>query len=217
MPCLSPFKKYIEDLFVAYDESGPISNLGAFVNDNSELIVSNQPVEFGIYPTPEYCCPSCNATDDPCGNIYFFGSAENFVNLADFKNWTTNPGSIPCCYNFMGGYDTILRLEAALCWSSIERCCNEFDTCFKTFMTFLPSEAYSDLMERGVVEYGAINDPDNICFLKTFLENRYDNPQQIAVYIDQILKASIVFVCPIGSNEVWALSVDVYKKWCSEL
>ena len=34
MPCLSPFKKYIEDLFEAYDASGPMDDLSTFMYDN---------------------------------------------------------------------------------------------------------------------------------------------------------------------------------------
>ncbi len=216
MPCLSPFKKYIEDLFEAYDASGPIDDLTQFITDNSEAIVGNNPVPFGVYDTPEYCCPSCEAIDDPCGNIYFLGNVSVFLKLAEYKRWVANPGSVPCCYNFMGTFKKIMQLEAAMCWSSIPRCCNEFDNCFKTFETSLPQANYYELMAEGVVEYGSIDDPDNICFLKTYLDDRYSDFAKTAYSISQILKVGLVIVCPIGSNEVWVLNSDTYVKWCSE-
>jgi hypothetical protein len=218
MPCLSPFKKYIEDLFEAYDASGPVTSLTNFINNNSETVIAGSPVTFGSYPTPEYCCPSCDATDDPCGNIYFLGFVENFLKLAQFKQWITNPGSVPCCYNFMGQYKIILELESIMCWSSIERCCNEFDTCFKTFNEILQATDYLNLMERGVVEYGAINDPDNICFLKTFLDERYEgDPGRIIAYLAELLTIGVLIVCPVGGDEVWVISSEVYLKWCESL
>lgn len=219
MPCLSPFKNYIEELFEAYDASGPVVSLSEFITTNAEKITQGNPVTFGIYPTPEYCCPSCDATDDPCGNIYTLGFVEAFLKLAQFKQWITNPGSVPCCYNFMGQYKTILQLEATMCWSSIERCCNEFDTCFNTFnTTILPIQSYANIMGSGVVEYGAIDDPDNICFLKTFLEDRYEgDPSKIATYLEQILSTTLVIVCPVGGDEVWAITAETYMKWCEAL
>ena len=218
MPCLSPFKNYIEDLFEAYDASGPVASLSDFINTNSENIITSNLRAFGIYPTPEYCCPSCDATDDPCGNIYTLGIVDAFKKLAQFKNWITNPGSVPCCYNFMGAYKTILELEATMCWSSIERCCNKFDTCFKTFIEILPTKDYADLMLYGIVEYGAVNDPDNICFLKTYLEDRYEGDlNKISTYLSQFLISTIVIVCPVGGDEVWALSAEVYMKWCESI
>lgn len=217
MPCLSPFKKYIDDLFTAYDASGPVVGLSNFINTNSQNVIAGT-ATFGAYPTPEYCCPSCDATDDPCGNIYSLSIAETFVKLAQFKKWITNPGSVPCCYNFMGQYKVILQLEATMCWSSIERCCNEFDTCFNTFNTILNPLNYADLMQQGVVEYGAINDPDNICFLKTYLENRYgEDATKIIAYLTELLSTGLVIVCPIGSNEVWAISLEAYTTWCESL
>lgn len=216
MPCLSPFKKYIEDLFEAYDASGPLTSLGAFISDNSGAVVEGM-APFGIYPIPEFCCPSCDATDDPCGNIYFFGSVETFLNLAENKRWITSPGSVPCCYNFMGAYDTILRLEGSMCWSSIERCCNEFDTCFKTFITTLEPFIYAQFMDKGIVEYGAINDPDNICFLKNYLENRYEDLEKIQSYLNQILDISILIVCPVGGTDVWVITTETYVKFCESL
>jgi hypothetical protein len=217
MPCLSPFKKYIEDLFEAYDASGQSDDLSVFMNNSAEDTVNSAPGTLGNYPTPEYCCPSCDAIDDPCGNIYFFGGVNPFLRLAEFKRWTGNPGSVPCCYNFIGAYKKILALEAALCWSSIERCCNEFDNCFKTFETNAPVDCYRNLMEEGVVEYGAIDDPDNICFLKTYLDERYEDPDATCKYIEQIMKVSILIVCPVGSDEVWVLTSEVYMKWCEPL
>lgn len=217
MPCLSPFKKFIEDLFDAYEASGSIDSLDDFININASNIVDNNPVEFGIYDTPEYCCPSCNAIDDPCGNIYFLGNVTSFLELSVYKNWVTNSGSIPCCYNFIGSYQTILSLESSLCWSSVPRCCNEFDNCFKTFETIVPVDGYHNLLESGVVEYGTISDPDNVCFLKTFLEEKYGSrPDKILLYLQQILSAGLIIVCPIGeSNEVWVLSYSAYSDWCS--
>ena len=201
MPCLSPFKKYIDDLFEAYDASGQIDDLSTFMNNTAETTVNSAPGTLGNYPTPEYCCPSCDAIDDPCGNIYFFGEVNTFVRLAEYKGWVGNPGSAPCCYNFMGGYKQIQRLEGAMCWSSIERCCNEFDNCFKTFENDGPEKCYFELMGKGVVEYGAIDDPDNICFLKTYLDDRYNEPDDTCKYIKQIIKAAILIVCPVGSDE----------------
>lgn len=217
MPCLSPFKKYIEDLFEAYDASGGVLDLETFMENNASHIINGDPVDYGIYPTPEYCCPSCDAIDDPCGNIYFFGGVQPFIKLAEFKNWIANPGSVPCCYNFMGVYKTIFQLEAAMCWSSIERCCNEFDNCFKTFENDIQLNCYQELMGKGVVEYGAIDDPDNICFLKTYLNNRYEDPVKTCDFIRQILNASILIVCPIGSNEVWTITAFAYQVWCRGL
>ena len=214
MPCLSPFKKYIDDLFEAYDASGQIDDLSTFMNNTAETTVNSAPGTLGNYPTPEYCCPSCDAIDDPCGNIYFFGEVNTFVRLAEYKGWVGNPGSAPCCYNFMGGYKQIQRLEGAMCWSSIERCCNEFDNCFKTFENDVPEKCYFELMGKGVVEYGAIDDPDNICFLKTYLDDRYNEPDDTCKYIKQIIKAAILIVCPVGSDEVWVLTSEVYSKWC---
>jgi hypothetical protein len=214
MPCLSPFKKYIDDLFEAYDASGQNDDLSVFMSNTAETTVNSAPGTLGNYPTPEYCCPSCDAIDDPCGNIYFFGEVNAFLRLAEAKGWTGNPGSAPCCYNFMGGYRTIQRLEGAMCWSSIERCCNEFDNCFKTFENDILQKCYFDLMEAGVVEYGAIDDPDNICFLKTYLNDRYDNPEATCRFILQIIEAGILIVCPIGSDEVWVLTLEVYQEWC---
>jgi hypothetical protein len=218
MPCLSPFKKYIDDLFEAYDTSGPVVSLAEFIDANAENIITGDPSAFGVYPTPEYCCPSCDATDDPCGNIYTLGFVDVFKKLAQFKGWVTNPGSVPCCYNFMGQYKTIVSLEATMCWSSIERCCNEFDTCFKTFIEILPTKAYADLMSYGIVEYGAVTDPDNICFLKTYLEDRYQgDSNKISTYLFEFLRSTIVIVCPVGGDEVWALSAEVYMKWCESI
>ncbi len=214
MPCLSPFKKYIDDLFEAYDASGQIDDLSAFMINTAETTVNSAPGTLGNYPTPEYCCPSCDAIDDPCGNIYFFGAVNPFLRLAEYKGWTGNPGSVPCCYNFMGQYKTIQQLEGAMCWSSIERCCNEFDNCFKTFENDVPQRCYFELMESGVVEYGAIDDPDNICFLKTYLDDRYNNPEATCKFIKQIIAAAILIVCPVGSDEVWVLTSEVYSKWC---
>jgi hypothetical protein len=214
MPCLSPFKKFIEDLFEAYDASGPSDNLDVFMDNNADSIIQSEPVEFGIYPTPEYCCPSCDAIDDPCGNIYFLGNVNLFIQLAEFKKWVGNPGSAPCCYNFMGIYKQIIRLEGAMCWSSIERCCNEFDNCFKTFENNTTQGCYYSLMADGVVEYGAIDDPDNICFLKTYLDDRYEDPDLTCTYLKQILAVGILIVCPVGGDEVWVLTKNTYSKWC---
>lgn len=216
MPCLSPFKKFIEDLFDAYDASGFADSLDEFMTENAFNIIDGNPVEYGVYDTPEYCCPSCDAIDDPCGNFYFLGNVTTFLELAVFKSWVTNPGSAPCCYNFMGEYNTILSLQSSLCWTSIPRCCNEFDACFKTFETVVPINGYNNLLGSGVVEYGTIDDPDNICFLKTFLEDRYDNrPDKILLYLQQILSAGLLIVCPIDGDEVWVLTYDAYKDLCS--
>jgi len=214
MPCLTPFKKFIEDLFEAYDASGQVDNLSTFMALNANDIIQSDPVEFGIYPTPEYCCPSCDAIDDPCGNIYFLGTVQNFLQLAEFKKWVANPGSVPCCYNFMGHYKIILNLENTMCWSSIERCCNEFDNCFKTFENNAPLACYYKLLQSGVVEYGAIDDPDNICFLKTYLDDRYEDPEITCEFIQEILTIGILIVCPVGGDEVWVLTKDTYAKWC---
>jgi hypothetical protein len=214
MPCLSPFKKYIDDLFEAYDASGPSDDLDVFMNNTAETTVNSAPGTLGNYPTPEYCCPSCDTIEDPCGNIYFFGAVNTFIRLAEFKKWVGNPGSVPCCYNFMGAYKPILNLENRLCWSSIPRCCNEFDNCFKTFEIDAPPDCYHSLMLTGVVEYGVISDPDNICFLKTYLDDRYEDPDKTCGYIEFILKAGILIVCPPGQNEVWVLTSETYQKWC---
>ena len=72
-------------------------------------------------------------------------------------------------------------------------------------------------MSRGVVEYGAIDDPDNICFFKTYLDDRYDNPERTCDYIKQFLETGLLIVCPIDSNEVWVLTAPVYQKWCDNL
>jgi hypothetical protein len=214
MPCLSPFKKYIDDLFEAYDASGQVDDLVTFMNNSAEDITLGDPVTFGIYPTPEYCCPSCDAIDDPCGNIYFLGNVSAFLKLAEFKKWVANPGSVPCCYNFMGVHKIIIQLEGAMCWSSIERCCNEFDNCFKTFENNMPQGCYYDLISLGFVEYGAIDDPDNICFLKTYLDDRYEDPETTCNFIEQFLKVGLLIVCPIESDEVWVLTTPFYQKWC---
>jgi hypothetical protein len=214
MPCLSPFKKYIDDLFEAYDASGGLLDLSEFMNNTAGDTVNSAPGTLGNYPTPEYCCPSCDAIDDPCGNIYFFGGVNTFLRLAEAKGWTGNPGSVPCCYNFMGVYKKIMALEGAMCWSSIERCCNEFDNCFKTFETNAPVGCYQKLMDAGVVEYGAIDDPDNICFLKTYLDERYEDPNATCKFIEQIMKAAILIVCPVESDEVWVITSEAYMLWC---
>lgn len=217
MPCLSPFKKYIEDLFEAYDASGPIDDLSTFMYDNSNEIINGNTVQFGIYPTPEYCCPSCDA-NDPCGNIYYFGSVNQFLKLAEFKSWVANPGSVPCCYNFMGDYKRIIQLEAAMCWSSIPRCCNEFDNCFKTFETVVPNSGYLQLINDGVVEYGSIEDSDNICFLKEYLEERYPGDfETIIKFLGQILKVGLLIVCPPEKNEVWVITAETYTEFCRAL
>jgi hypothetical protein len=210
MACLSPFKKFVEDLFEAYDASGPVLDLSTFISNNATGSV------FGIYPVPPYCEPSCEAIDDICGNIYFLGNASMFISLATFKGWTTNPASAPCCYNFMGTFSTSLLIKSEMCWSSIPRCCKDLDTCFKTFETAVPEGSYLELMSNGVVEYGTIDDDDNICFLKTYLEDRYNDPVKVSTYISQILSVGLVFTYDSINNYVYVFTVANYDSlWCS--
>jgi hypothetical protein len=69
-------------------------------------------------------------------------------------------------------------------------------------------------MDAGVVEYGAIDDPDNICFLKTYLDERYEDPNATCKFIEQIMKAAILIVCPVESDEVWVITSEAYMLWC---
>jgi hypothetical protein len=219
MPCLSPFKQFVEDLFEAYDASGPLTDLENFINDNSELIIAGS-APFGIYNSEEYCCPNClGTTGDACGQIYFLGETTEFLELAEFKSWIANPGSVPCCYNFMGSFNALLPVQSSLCWASIPRCCSEFENCLKSFETSLPEESYSFLIYKGVVEYGSINDSDNICFLKDYLDERYDDPEKTYSYISGIINGGLVIVCSVSAipDEIWVLNNNTYMSWCSGL
>ena len=163
LKCKSPLEYLIELVTENIEQEG-YTACEAF-----DYILVQQPL-ITIPKSENYCCPDCS-------NVYYLGSAENFIRFGGVDGVY----NYDCCTNIFASVETYLKVVEAT--GPLTTCCNEFQNCIDKLFEHYNSECdgceYTQteldiLLDTGIVEHSIIDGKSLFCeLLNTYVPNNH--------------------------------------------
>lgn len=135
-----------------------------------------------VSPLCDTCCP--------CGNFYFFGSAQRLFLLLENLGWQQY--SQAC--GDEGGWFT--------------ECCT--NTCFDELVEYLGPESETDLLEIGIFEYSLLGGKSTLCSLYEYIVQNNIPKAEALSFIEEVLNTGIIFACDVEKNVQIIASVEEF-------
>jgi hypothetical protein len=214
---------------------------------DTPITIVDRLLDIGIVTSNEaldLCCPDC--VQNMNGNnvsIYVLASVETFLKFAEafgcggssvvpaIPNSTEQPlgsssydGNCQCCTHIYASVETELKLYEFYGYqdepNTSPPCSDNFNDCVNNIFSTFTAEEMDRILDKGIVEYGAIRGSSQLCKINEYLDLAIFSGVSLitkAEIIDRILDKGFVVSCHndemiIASVETWLKSAET-RHW----